>query len=275
MASNNTVSCIVVRQSLLYTVFRRIDNGTDLQESNERLMLKRIENVTRSGINRQSLSIFVDFNTTFQDIKYLRSELESFLAAPENKRDYFPQLALSVVSVHELNKMEIKIAFNHRSNWSNEPLRAGRSNRFYCALVAALRRVPIYKPGGPLALGEDGKPNYTVMLTGEEAGSGNMHRGMNERAQVRIDAPEPDPKDVRAAMALATANAIAEAEKTAVAQLTKIPAVPKKGGAGLQATSSSEKGSSTAVEVADFIGVSATGMRQKNGGTGQSVLYHS
>ncbi|KAI8277991.1 hypothetical protein K4K60_006568 [Colletotrichum sp. SAR11_57] len=107
--------CVVKRQSLLYTVFRRLDNGCDLQISNDRLSQKRIENFSRSGINRQGISIFVDFRTGFKDIVRLRSIMEEFLG--NNSRDFVPDsLGLNVVSLHELNKMELRLAFTHRNN---------------------------------------------------------------------------------------------------------------------------------------------------------------
>jgi small-conductance mechanosensitive channel len=170
MASSNSVSLIVVRQSLLYTIFRRVDNGTEMQIANERLAQKRIENVTRSGANKQALSITVDFRTTFKDLSFLRTELEAFLTHPDNRRDYLPGLGLSIVAVHDLSKMELRCAFTHKGNWSNEQLRAARSMRFMCALIAAVRKVPLAKPGGlSPSLGDEGKPAYTVMITDVEA----------------------------------------------------------------------------------------------------------
>ena len=140
-------SVVVTRISILFTVFRRVDNGKDLQMSNDRLNLKRIENVTRSGANREELSIFVDFNTTFTDIQYLKMELEAFLSSKENSRDYQPGCEIRVASIHEMNKLELKCSFVHKSNWSNEELRRARSSKFMCALVAAIRKIPIVKPG--------------------------------------------------------------------------------------------------------------------------------
>ena len=140
-------SVVVTRISILFTVFRRVDNGKDLQMSNDRLNLKRIENVTRSGANREELSIFVDFNTTFTDIKYLKSELEAFLCSKENSREYQPGCEIRVASIHEMNKLELRCSFTHKSNWSNEELRRARSSKFMCALVAAIRKIPIVKPG--------------------------------------------------------------------------------------------------------------------------------
>jgi hypothetical protein len=160
-------AAIVKRQSLLYTVFRRVDNFTDLQISNERLAFKRIENFSRVGINRQGLSLLVDVTTSFKDIARLRTELEDFLKSDENKRDYDPAtLALSITNLYDLNKMELKIAFTHKGNWSDEKLRAARSNKFYCALLAACRKIPIHRPS---VVGDGHMPMYSVLVPEEKA----------------------------------------------------------------------------------------------------------
>lgn len=120
--------------------------------------------MTRSDPNRQALSLTMDFRTSFQDIQSLRKELEAFLRDPENKRDYQPDLGLSIVNLHELNKIELRCAFTHKSNWSNEKLRAARSMRFMCALLAAIRKIALSTPGR----GGEMRPTYTVMLSDRE-----------------------------------------------------------------------------------------------------------
>ncbi|KAJ4305991.1 hypothetical protein N0V88_000782 [Collariella sp. IMI 366227] len=159
--SHQSVSLVVVRTSLLYTVFKRVDNWMELQAGNEWLQQCRIENVTRSGANRQPVTLLIDINTSFKDLQYLRSEMEAFLKLPENKRDYMPNLALGIVSVGELTKLELRCIFTHRTNWSNEPLRAARSMKFMCALVAALRRIPIRRPDTS-SLGRAENPTHYV-----------------------------------------------------------------------------------------------------------------
>ncbi|MCJ1477830.1 hypothetical protein MMC13_006503 [Lambiella insularis] len=147
MAATNSTSVVVKRVSLLFTVFRRVDNGKDLQIGNDRLALKRIENVSRSGANREEVSVYVDFNTTFTDIQNLKAEVQRFLSSPENSRDYQPHCDVCVGSIYEMNKLELKVKFTHKSNWSNEELRAARSSKFMCALVASIRRLSTPKPG--------------------------------------------------------------------------------------------------------------------------------
>ena len=147
IAATLKTSVVVERISILYTVFRRIDNGKELQMSNDRLNMKRIENITRSGANREEISVYVDFNTTFTDIENLKAELHDFLRARENTRDYQPHCEIRLNSIFEMNKLELVCSFYHKSNWANEELRAARSSKFKCALLTAIRRLPISKPG--------------------------------------------------------------------------------------------------------------------------------
>ena len=151
IAATMRTSVVVTRISILYTLFRRVDNGKDLQMSNDRLNMKRIENVSRSGANREELSVYVGFDTSFTDIERLKAELTAFVRARENCRDYQPHVEVRLHSIFELNKLELVVGFVHKSNWAHEELRAARSSKFKCALLAAVRRVPLAKPSGGLA----------------------------------------------------------------------------------------------------------------------------
>ncbi|KAH8893311.1 hypothetical protein GQ53DRAFT_684923 [Thozetella sp. PMI_491] len=287
LAATTSISLIVKRQSLLYTVFRRIDNGSDIQISNERLAQKRIENVTRSGVNRQAVSLFVDFRTSFKDLQSLRHELEGFLRDPNNKRDYEPNLAMSIINVHELNKMELRCAFNHKSNWSNEPLRAARSMKFMCALVAAIRKISLSTP----MRGGEARPTYTVMLSDREmaekmakkasaaaaslttvnphqfqesAGdvfdASGLQRGEQDAAKVQHQMEEA----ARAAEKAAKVAAEKQAEENAMLAISKIPAsTPAQ--PTLAATS-------TGVELGG-VSRASTGLRAKQG-TGAEGMFH-
>jgi len=147
VAATLSTPVVVKRISILFTVFKRVDNGKDLQMSNDRLNIKRIENISRSGANREEVAVYVDFNTTFTDIQNLKSEVTAFLTNRDNSRDYQPGCQVRVTSICEMNKLEIKVGFTHKSNWSNEELRAARSSKFMCYLVAVIRRLQLAKPG--------------------------------------------------------------------------------------------------------------------------------
>ena len=170
IAENNSVGVKVTRISLLYCCFERTDTGATVQFPNSRLWLKRIENLTRSGQGTEKLTLMLNINTSFKDLEYLRDEMKSFLASEENRRDYKPNVALRVKSIHELDKMEVAMVITHKSNWSNDALKSARSSRLYCRLIEIARLAPLYKPnGGTAILGDEGKPNYMVVVSEEEA----------------------------------------------------------------------------------------------------------
>ena len=257
------VSTIVTRQSILYTVFRRIDNGSDLQISNERLALKRIENITRSGVNREQRTICVDFKTSFVDLMFLRTELEAFLK--ENARDYLPALGLSIVNLHELNKLELKVSVTHKSNWSEERLRATRSNKFMCALVAAVRKIPLGKPGG-LKQGDEARPIYHVNIDNEE-GKEAVNAAKKKAAESRIDFVKPTPEEgeevtdgeaEKVAEQMRKEEEAVAKENEAQAGLAKIPELKK-------TVVQDEFNESTTVKVNDMVKHISTGLRTKPG----------
>ena len=160
IAATMRTSVVVQRISILYTVFRRVDNGKDLQMSNDRLNIKRIENISRSGVNREELSVFVAFDTTFTDIEHLKAELQDFVTRRENARDYQPTIEVRLNSIFEMNKLELVVGVTHKSNWANEELRAARSSKFKCALLAAVRRIPLAKPSGGSAAAPEPGPGF-------------------------------------------------------------------------------------------------------------------
>lgn len=161
--SPNFVPVIVERISLLYTVFRRADSWVEIQVGNEYLQQCRIENITRSGCNREAIGIVVDIRTSFQDLKHLRAELDNFLKHADNKRDFLPAFSLAIVGVHELDKMELKFRFAHRTNFSVEPLKSARHMKLMCAILTACRKLRIQRPDAE-PLGQPGRPiSYSQM----------------------------------------------------------------------------------------------------------------
>ena len=129
-----------------------------------------IENVSRSKAMREQVSMFVNFDTSFEDIKALKNEMQTFVLDKENNRDFQPEIEIEVLGIAEMNKLELRVEIRHKSNWANEAVRAARRSKFMCALVLALRKVPIYGPGGgDAALGDVGKPSWSVAISQEEA----------------------------------------------------------------------------------------------------------
>jgi len=192
-AENNSVACIVKRMSLLYVIFERVDNGMQLQMSNVKLHGKRIENVSKSGLGREQIDLGIDFDTSFKDIQYLRTELSNFLSRNENCRDFRPYLDIRVNSIQDMQKIQLQCSFWHKSNWSNEQLRAARSSKFLCELIRAVRKIPISKPGGTRAKsGEEGKPSYVVTVSEDEAAAKRAAEKKKQQEK-RMDYKPPAP----------------------------------------------------------------------------------
>ncbi|XP_014557051.1 hypothetical protein COCVIDRAFT_26296 [Bipolaris victoriae FI3] len=155
---------------LLYTVFKRVSNGKTVQIPNIVLNGLWVENITRSKAMREQVSVFCDFATSFEDINLLKLEMLKFVREPANAREFHPDIDIEVVSIAEMNKLELLVEIRHKSNWSNESLRAARRSKFMCALVVALRKVPINGPGGGDAtLGSQDKPTWSVAVPPAEA----------------------------------------------------------------------------------------------------------
>ena len=119
---------------------------------------------------REQLLIYISFDTTLEDVQLLRREMQNFVLDKENNRDFEPDVDVEVTGIAEMNKLELKVEIKHKSNWSNETIRASRRSKFMCALVLSLRKIPIYAPGGgSAALGSADQPSYSVSVSNEQA----------------------------------------------------------------------------------------------------------
>ncbi|KAL6892261.1 mechanosensitive ion channel [Trichoderma evansii] len=157
---------LVDRISLLYTVFTRTDKMQVSQVPNIVLNNLWIENITRSKAMSESFTVDISFDTSFEDIELLRAEMEKFVRAPENSRDFQPDFSIGVGGVNNLDKLTLKLAIKHKSNWHNERVRATRRSKFMCALAIAMKKVPILPPGGGgEALGGPTNPTYSVAVS--------------------------------------------------------------------------------------------------------------
>lgn len=119
---------------------------------------------------REQLSIYIDFGTTLEDVQLLRNEMQAFVTDKENSRDFQPDIDVEITGIASMDKMELKVEIRHKSNWSNETVRAARRSKFMCALVLALRKIPINGPGGGgPALGSVDQPTYSVTVSDAQA----------------------------------------------------------------------------------------------------------
>jgi len=206
---------IVEKISLLYTVFTRIDKMQVVQVPNIVLNNLWIENVTRSKAMKEVIDVNVSFDTSFEDIELLREEMEAFVRAPDNSRDFQPDIAISVGGVGDLDKLTLKVAIKHKSNWHNDAVRATRRSKFMCALTLALKKVPIYAPGGGGdALGGPKNPTYAVAVTDNYAVEARAQSEKDKEAKRLVNkqgVTEAPATELRAADQLNASNPVVEA----------------------------------------------------------------
>lgn len=177
---------IVERISLLFTIFKNIDDNKITQVANIVLNTSWIENVSRSKAMKERLTLTVDFGTSFEDIQLLKNEMTKFVTDKENCRDFQRDVDVEVLGVGEMSKMELIIEIRHKSNWANETVRASRRSKFMCALVLAVRKVPIYGPGGGDAgLGDAANPTYSVAI-GQEQAQANKDKFAEDKEKARM-----------------------------------------------------------------------------------------
>ncbi|SPO03938.1 uncharacterized protein DNG_06621 [Cephalotrichum gorgonifer] len=186
----------VEKISLLYTVFIRVDKMQVVQTPNIILNNLWIENVTRSGAMSEFIDVNISFDTSFDDVELLRIEMEKFVRDPENSRDFQNDFTIGVSSVGDLDKLQLHIAIKHKSNWHNETIRLTRRSKFICALTTAIRKIPIYAPGGGNeALGAPGNPSYSVAVSDADA------EAKREEAKKAKEAKRMFPSDASGAVA--------------------------------------------------------------------------
>ncbi|KAJ5569815.1 uncharacterized protein N7459_009245 [Penicillium hispanicum] len=150
-------SYVVERISLLFSVFRAVGDHRVTQVPNNILNSLWVDNFTRANAMHEQLTVPVAFDTSFADIQALRMEMETFVRDKDNSRDFQPDIDVEVTGVGDLDKLELRVDIRHKSNWSNETVRAARRSKFMCALVLAMRKVPIRAPGA--AAPEETKDN--------------------------------------------------------------------------------------------------------------------
>jgi hypothetical protein len=191
-----TQEYLVVEQiSLLFTVFKRIDSMKMVQVPNIVLNNLWIENITRSKAMKEQLEMYISFDTSLEDIELLRSEMEAFVRHPENSRDFQSDIILEATGIGNMDKLQLKVEIRHKSNWHNETVRAARRSKFMCALVLALRKVPIYAPGGGgEPLGGPNNPSYSVAVSDELAAEAREKASQAKEAKRLIPSSSTKPQ---------------------------------------------------------------------------------
>lgn len=103
--------------------------------------------MTRANAMYEQLSFPIALDTSFAEIEALRNEMELFVTDKANSRDFQPEFTVEVLSVGAMDKLELRVKINHKSNWSNESVRAVRRSKFMCALILAIRKIKVRAPG--------------------------------------------------------------------------------------------------------------------------------
>ncbi|KAL8637049.1 MAG: hypothetical protein Q9228_005633 [Teloschistes exilis] len=201
---------IVEHISLLFTVFRKVNTGKLTQTPNVVLNTQWIQNVSRSKAMKEQLLLYVHFDTTLEDIQLLRNEMQAFVRDRENSRDFQPDVDVEVTGIAEMNKLELNVEIRHKSNWANETVRASRRSKFMCAIVLALRRIPIYAPGGGDAvLGSSDKPTYSVTVSDEQAAASREAYTKTKEEKRLIPSKKPNPPEDTAVSSATDATPVA------------------------------------------------------------------
>lgn len=110
----NGVQLVVERISLMYSVFRRIDSDKTVQIPHNVANTLWIENVSRSKSMKEQYNFSVCAGTSNADILTLRSELEKFVTAPENKRDFQPEMDIELISLGDMKQLDLRVEIKHK-----------------------------------------------------------------------------------------------------------------------------------------------------------------
>ena len=58
---------------------------------------------------REQVSVFCSFDTSFEDVNALKTEMINYVRDPANSRDFHPDIEIEVVSIAEMNKLELRV----------------------------------------------------------------------------------------------------------------------------------------------------------------------
>lgn len=108
----DTVQLTVEHISLLFSVFRRVDNHKTVQIPNQLLNQKWVENITRSKAMREVVLMYINFDTSLEDIQLLRDEMHKFVL--EHNRDFQPDIDIEVTGIASMDKLELKVEIRHK-----------------------------------------------------------------------------------------------------------------------------------------------------------------
>ena len=112
----NSSQLTVEHIALLYSVFKRVDTHKVVQIPHVVLNSGWVENVSRSKAMREQIQLYVNFDTTMEDINALKNELQAFVLSKENSRDFLPEIDVEVTGIAEMNKLELAVEVRHKAS---------------------------------------------------------------------------------------------------------------------------------------------------------------
>ena len=98
----------------MYSVFRRIDTDKTVQIPHNIANTLWIGNVSRSKPMKEQYNFSVCAATSNADILALRAQLEKFVQAPENKRDFQDDLDIELISLGDLKQLDLRVEIRHK-----------------------------------------------------------------------------------------------------------------------------------------------------------------
>lgn len=175
---------------------------------------------------KEIVEVNISYDTSFEDVELLRLEMEKFVRHPDNSRDFQQDLVIGIGSVGDCDKLSLKIVMKHKSNWHNEAVRATRRSKFMCALALALKKVPIFGPGGTAepVLGSSDNPAYSVTVDDGFASTAREKAQKEADAVRMVPLMQHKPGTKRTNTSETTGHVHHVSEKQAVAELNMRPA---------------------------------------------------
>ena len=105
---------IVDSISLLYTVFIRVDLQKKVQIPNLTLNALWIENTSRSGVMKERVTLQIGADNDLGAIKRFKNKVHTHLQAPENRRDFYDDVDVELVSITDMSKLEVSVEARHK-----------------------------------------------------------------------------------------------------------------------------------------------------------------
>jgi small-conductance mechanosensitive channel len=103
------VELVVEHVSLLFTVFRQIDTDGIVQIPNIVNNTQWIKNVSRSKAMKERYNFAISPKTNWSQLEDLKAELQAFVLEPQNKRDYQPTIDVELISIENMEKLQLRV----------------------------------------------------------------------------------------------------------------------------------------------------------------------